>query len=152
MKKQILSLAIGLAIFGFANAASGDNSKTAAASDKAHRNFQKQFKDVSNATWYTLGDGFKVEFTKDGRQTNTVYGKRGNWVYTIEYFKADNLDKNLIDLVKTEYDRYYISGMEKVDAPASDAVYIVHLEDQRSYKTVRVSKTDMELVQDFKKG
>jgi len=31
-------------------------------------------------------------------------------------------------------------------------VYVVHLEDQHSYKTVRISKTDMELVQEFKKG
>ena len=152
MKKQILSLALGLAIFGLANAASGNNNKAAAANEKAHKNFEKQFKDVSNPTWYTLQDGFKAEFTKDGHQTNSVYGKRGNWVYTIEYFTADNLDKNLIDLVKTEYDRYYISGIEKVDCPAWDAVYVVHLEDQHSYKTVRISKTDMELVQEFKKG
>jgi len=152
MKKQVLVLAIGLAIFGFTNAASGDNSKTTAASEKAQKNFQKQFKDVSNEKWYTLQDGFKAEFTKDGHQTSSVYGKRGNWVYTIEYYKADNLDKELIDLVKTEYDKYYISAMEKVECVATDPVYVVHLENQNSYKTLHIHKSDIELVQDFKKG
>ena len=151
MKKQILALAIGLAIFGFTNAASGDNSKTTAASEKAQKNFQKQFKDVSDAKWYTLQDGFKAEFTKDGRQTSSVYGKRGNWVYTIEYFKADNLDKDLIDIVKTEYDKYYISAMEKVDCVGIDPVYVVHLENQDSFKTLHIRGTDIELVQDFAK-
>jgi hypothetical protein len=145
-------MAIGLAIFGFANAASGDDSKASAASEKAQKIFNKQFKDVSNVAWYDIQGGFKAEFTKDGHQTSSVYGKRGNWVYTIEYYKADNLDKNLIDLVKTEYDKYYISAIEKVESPAVDVVYVVHLENQDSFKTLRIHKTDIELVQDFKKG
>ena len=150
MKKQILLVVMGLAIFSLTYAASGD--KTSAASERAQKNFHKTNKDAINATWYTLQNGFKVEFTRDGHQTSSVYGKRGNWLYTIEYFRADALEKDLIDIVKTEYDKYYIAAVEKVETSASDPVYVVHLENQDSYKTLRVHKTDIELTQDFKKG
>src|SRR5215218_599693 len=101
MKKHIVSLAMGLAIFCFANANPRDNSKASAANERAQKNFHKEHRDVTNGTWYALQDGFKVEFTQDGRETRSVYGKRGNWLYTIKYYKADNLDKDLIDIVKT---------------------------------------------------
>jgi len=148
----MLLFVMGLAVCGFVNAASGDNSKTSAASERAQRNFHKEYKNAANENWYSLKDGFKVEFTQDGHQTSSVYGKRGNWLYTIEYFKADNLERDLIDVVKTEYDKYYIAAVEKVETSAADPVYVVHLENQDSYKTLRVHKTDIELVQDFKKG
>ena len=152
MKKQIFLFVMGLAIFGITNAASGDNSKTSTASERAQKSFHKAYKNATNETWYTLQGGFKVEFTKDGHQTSSVYGKRGNWLYTIEYFRADALEKDLIDIVKTEYDKYYIAAVEKVETSAADPVYVVHLENGNSYKTLRVHKTDIELVQDFKKG
>ena len=69
MKKQILSLTLALAIFGGVSAANGDNagkndSKKAAASEKAIKNFHRQYKDVSNETWSTLSDVFRSNSCK----------------------------------------------------------------------------------------
>ena len=157
MKKQILSLAVALAIFGGVNAANGDNagkndSKKAAASEKAVKNFHRQYKSVSNETWSTLSDAFKVEFMQDSHKTTSVYGKRGNWLYTIERFPSDNLTKDLIDRVKTRYDNYSITIAEKVNQPASQEVFIVHLENKDSYKTIMVTKDDIAVMEEFSKG
>jgi len=42
--------------------------------------------------------------------------------------------------------------MEKVDRPGHNTIYIVHLEDINSIKTVRVSNGEVELVKDFKRA
>ena len=93
-----------------------------------------------------------VEFMQDSHKTTCVYGKRGNWLYTIERFPSDNLTKDLIDRVKTQYDKYYITGAEKVNQPASQEVYIVHLENKDSYKTIMITKDDIAVMEEFTKG
>src|SRR5438045_2889490 len=59
----------------------------------------------------------------DGRQVTTAYNKKGKWVYTITRYSADNLDKNVIDKVKTAYDNYAVTGIEKIEQPGFDIVY-----------------------------
>ena len=153
MKKQILSLLIGVALISsvYAGNETG-NSNNEAANAKAVKNFRRQFKDVSNETWYALSNVLSAEFILDGRKTTAVYSKKGSWLYTIQHYNADNLPVDLVDRVKTEYDKYYISAIEKVDCPATDAVYIVHLENTKSYKTIKVDKDNIELLQEFKKA
>ncbi len=42
--------------------------------------------------------------------------------------------------------------MEKVEQPGFNSVYIVHIEDCNSIKTLRVTSDEVELVQDFQKA
>jgi outer membrane lipoprotein-sorting protein len=82
----------------------------------------------------------------------SAYDKNGNWVYTIARYNADNLPKDIFDIARKDYASYYISGMEKVDRPGFEPVYIVHMEDKTTIKTVRVSEGETELVKDYIKG
>src|SRR5258706_12276366 len=156
MKKQILALVIGLVIFSVVNAANGNNdkndSKTAARNEKAIRDFHRQYKNAANETWYTTKDGFKVEFITNDHHTTSVYSKRGHWLYSIEQYNTDNLTTDLINTVKTQYDQYYILSVKKIIVPATDPIYVVKLEGKDSYKTIKIDKNDIELLEDFKKG
>jgi len=126
MKKQILTIALGLIALFTASTSFASASKTTA-----------------NETTV------KVEGNK-----TTVFNQKGKFVYSIQRFTSDALPKNILDIVKNSYDQYYVSGMEKVDQPGLAPVYIVHLEGLTTIKTVQVNTSDNEisLVHDYTKG
>ena len=157
MKKQILSIALGLVTMaiGTTTTAADKNpvsSKKLTANEKAVKDFTKQFKNSANPTIYSSTDGFIVSADSAGNKITSAYNKKGNWVYTIERYAAENLAKDIVDIVKDSYEDYAIAGMEKIDQSGYNTVYIVHLEDSHYIKTIRVKNDEVELIQDFKKG
>lgn len=93
-----------------------------------------------------------VHSVVDGHKTVAAYDKKGNLVYSIQYYTADNLAKNIMDIVSRRFDHYYISGMEKINQPGQKEVFVVHMENAKSIKTVHVSDGEAELVNDFSKN
>ncbi|HXL58970.1 MAG TPA: hypothetical protein VN958_22060, partial [Chitinophagaceae bacterium] len=73
MKKQILTIVLAIATILIVT--------TSYASDK---------------TSSKSGKGYIVHSVIDGRQAMTAYNKRGKWIYTIQQYSPDNLDKNII--------------------------------------------------------
>jgi len=102
----------------------------------------------SNEKFTTLDKGTIVN---DGK-TTTAYDKKGNWVYTIERYSADNLPKDIFETVRNNFGSYYVSGMEKIQQPGSNTVFLVHMQNKTSVKTVKVTGNDTELVEDYIKG
>ena len=96
--------------------------------------------------------GTIVRSVVDGRATTTAYDKKGKWIYTIEKYSLDNLDKNITDRVQSVYYNYGVTSIEKVEQRGMNTVYVVHLENAKSIKLVRLTDDDMELVQDLVKG
>lgn len=150
MKKQILSIAFGLATILFSTATfatvkSVNKTPVFINDNTAAKNISQQIKSETN-------NSYTVRSQVNGNDVISAYDKNGRWVYSIEYLNANNLKKDIIDIVKDGYNNYYISGMEKVTQPGFDEVYIVHIEDAVSLKTIRVSNGEPELVEDFVKG
>jgi hypothetical protein len=131
MKTQILSIALGLVMMAIGT--------TTYAADK-------------NPIINSSKDGFIVNSLADGHEMTSAYDKKGKLVYTITHYPTDNLAKNIMDIVKDNYANYFISGMEKVDQPGSESVFVVHIKNHDSFKTLRVVNNEVELVQDFQKG
>jgi len=129
MKKKILSIVFTVATILFVT--------TSYASDKISENTSK---------------GYIVHSVIEGRQAMSAYNKKGKWIYTIQQYSPDNLDKNIIDRVRSVYYEYGVTGIQKVEQPGMDAVYVIRLENIKSIKLVRLTNDDMELVQDFNKG
>jgi hypothetical protein len=153
MKKQILPIAFVLAILitgTVSHAAVKNNIKELTPQEKVIKDFTAQF--TLAPTVSSAGKGFIASSEVEGHQVSSAYNKRGNRVYTITRYPADNLAKNIIDIVKGSYDKYYITSMEKVEQPGFNAVYMVHLTNSNSIKTVRVSDNGLELLQDYKKS
>jgi len=129
MKKQILTIVLAIATILIVT--------TSYASDK---------------TSSKSGKGYIVHSVIDGRQAMTAYNKRGKWIYTIQQYSLDNLDKNIIDRVRSVYYEYGVTSIQKIEQPGMETVYVVHLENTKSIKLIRLTNDDMELVQDFTKG
>jgi hypothetical protein len=107
---------------------------------------------ASDKTSEKTNKGYIVHSVIEGRQAMSAYNKKGKWVYTIQQYSLDNLDKNIIDRVRSVYYDYGVTGIQKVEQPGMDAVYVVRLENTKSIKLVRLTNDDMELVQDLNKG
>ncbi len=147
MKKQIRTLAVGLTaiVCSTATFATVKNVNTFTANETAAKKVSTSFK-------YVGDNGYTVRSVLNGNDVMTAFDKKGNLVYSIEYLNADNLAKDIVDIVKDGYGKYYISGMEKITQPGLENVFIVHLEDAVSIKTLRISEGNSELVQEFTKG
>ncbi|HEV8084921.1 MAG TPA: hypothetical protein VGP55_17055 [Chitinophagaceae bacterium] len=157
MKKQILSIVLGLVMMAigtttYAADKNSNSGKRAAATEKALKNFNKQFKSAVNTIINPSEDGFIVRSEINGHKITSAYNKRGNWVYTINGYSVTSLDKNIMEIAMPGYANYFITAMEKVDQPGDNSVYIVHIEGSKSFKTLRVSNNVVELVEDFTKA
>ena len=96
--------------------------------------------------------GYVVHSIIDGRKSMTAYDKKGKWVYTIQQYSIDDLDKSLKDRIRSVYYDYDVTIIQKVEQPGMDVVYVVHLENEKSIKIVRLTDDEMELIQDLKRG
>src|SRR6266487_5913684 len=106
---------------------------------------------ASDNTTSKSGKAHVVYSVVEGRQTMTAYNKNGKWIYTIQRYSPDNLDKNITDKVRSVYYDYGVTDIEKVEQQGMNVVYVVHLENEKSLKIVRLTDDEMELVQDFVK-
>lgn len=128
MKKQILNIALGIAAM-LVVSTSYAAAKNSTASD----------------------NGYTLQSVVDGHETTAAFDKNGNWVYTIHRYTPDNLDKNIITKIKDGYDKYSINGMQKIEQPGQDTVYVAYLENATTVKTIRICNDEVELVQDYSK-
>ena len=157
MKKQILSIALGLTMMaiGTTTYATDKNPESGAkltANEKVVKDFNNKFKSSVNPVIHSAKDGFIAKSLVDGYEITSAYDKKGNWVYTIKHYPADNLASDIIYIVEGSFDNYLITAMDKVDQPGNESVYIVYLENCNSFKTLRVVNNEVELTQDFQKG
>ena len=129
MKKQLLNISMSIAAMIIVS--------TSFAADKKSSSAEK---------------GYTVHTVVDGHESITAYNKKGNLVYSIQDFTADNLDKNIVNKIKTVYDKYSITGLQKIEQPGLSTVYVAYLENARTLKTVRIADDEMELVKQFTKG
>jgi len=150
MKKKISSIAVMLAILLTASSsyATVNNDKMVKAEEKITKNFTKEFS-IAPAIAQT-DQGFMASSVIDGRKVDAAYSKNGNWKYTVVRYGYDNLDKKIVDLVKkNNFDKYFISSMEKIDQAGFQPVYFVHLVSTNSIKTLKIAGDNWELTQDL---
>ncbi|MDQ6901607.1 MAG: hypothetical protein M3139_01185 [Bacteroidota bacterium] len=157
MKKQIFSIAMGLFMTAlttatFASSTNATSNPKLTAKEKAVKNFTNQFENVSDPSVILKKEGMILQSEADDHAISSAYDKKGNWLYTIKLYPAENLAGNIVKIITDHYNNYYITKMEKVDQPGKATVFVVHMQNDDSFKTLRVVNRDVELIQDFKKG
>jgi hypothetical protein len=117
-------------------------------STKALRLFKKTYKNISNEKWYIISNGYLAEFTIHDIKNRVVYDRNGSSCFYIQYYNEKKFPDKLTKIVKPFYYDYTIASVEEVQV--SDKVfYIVHLQNETSLKTLRVTDDEMELIADF---
>ena len=99
MKKKILSIALGLILIAFTtNTYAADKSPVSGAkltpTEKAVKDFNKQFKNSVSPAVYAVNGGLILKSVADGYNVTLAYDKKGNWVYTIKRYPTESLAKD----------------------------------------------------------
>ena len=120
---------------------------------KAMRDFLKRDKPAANAEWMIVETGFVVKYTdKNNSHCRSVYNNSGQFAYTIKQYNESNMPRDVRGMVKSQYYDYTITLVEEIITPAKPLVYVVHLEDACTWKNIRVSEREMEVMDEYNKN
>lgn len=120
---------------------------------RARKEFSKTFKAITNASWYEMagGGGFVAKFKQDGIETRVNYDRKGRWTGTILTYSEAHLPRDVRHIVKSNYYDYAIILVQEVKVGDKTA-YLVKIEDEKTFKTIRVVDGEMDEYESYKKG
>jgi hypothetical protein len=119
---------------------------------RAIKDFKSRFTQVEDESWGLADKGFCVCFTNQGFKVRAYYDRRGNWQASLKYCDESQLPFFIRDVVKRTYYDLAITLVNIIQVPEHTA-YLVHLEDKKTIKIVRVSEDgEMDLLNDYIKA
>ena len=121
-----------------------------AINSKAMRDFKKNYPEVDDEQWYAFRDGFAVKFKEEGKDHMITYNRIGDWQYSIVNYSEKKLPENVRALVKSTYYDYAITLVQEVTTH-DQTMYLVHMQDDYTWKTLKVSDGEMSIIEDFNK-
>ena len=125
------------------------SSSPVAISFRTLKTFNRMFPSTDGA-WYEISDAYIAKFSSNSVETMVGYAKRGRWLYTIKRYGEKNLPKDVREQVKMQYFDYKISHIDEVHVPGQEnSIYIIHIRDDKNFKTLRVCDRDMEVIAEY---
>jgi hypothetical protein len=119
-------------------------------STRAFKDFRKAFRDVKDEKWFTLPNGYLAEFMIHDAKSVTVYDSKGNWKFTICYYGEKSLPDEIRATVKSVFYDYSITLVEEIRIQEK-VIYLVHMQNESTWKNIRVSDGEMDVIEDFDK-
>jgi hypothetical protein len=121
-------------------------------STRAIKNFNAEFGKTVASKWFKLLNGFVAHFTVDNILNRSYYDKRGNWLYSTQYYYDEKkLPKEVRAIVKSTYYDYSISGIQEIHVE-DKIVFLVSVKDETSWKKIRVCDGEMQELATYKNG
>ena len=118
---------------------------------KAVRDFGKNYKIATDEKWYKVANGYLAKFASNGNDNMAAYDSKGRWKFTISYYDEKKLPDEIRSIVKSTYYDYSITRVEEIHID-NKIIYIVHMQDDKTWKNVRICDGEMEIVEDFDKN
>jgi hypothetical protein len=119
--------------------------------EKAAKNFSKSHGKQSNASWFALDDGSVAIFTEDGIKTKAYYDRKGRPVGEVRTYQEDKLPREIRHMVKSTYYDFNIFLVNEVTV-GNAKVHLIKIEDQTSFKTIRVQDGEMSETEAYTKS
>ncbi|PWT77191.1 MAG: hypothetical protein C5B59_04645 [Bacteroidetes bacterium] len=117
---------------------------------KAVRDFGKHYRDANDAKWYVVKNGFIARFKSEEKSHMVAYDQKGKWMFTISQYDEFKLPSDVRATVKSEFYDYSITLVEEVQT-LGRSFYIVHMQDEKTWKNVKIEDGNMDIVEDFNK-
>jgi hypothetical protein len=119
MKKTILSIVVGLALFSTAFAKAPER-----ATDRAIASFMKDFHNASDVIWSANSNYIMAAFEIDNQTQYAYYDYQGNLVGVVHHILSSSLPADLSKDIKKQYSNYWVSELFQVSSEQGDAYYI----------------------------
>ena len=132
-----------------ANAASDLSSNKFSA--RALKSFDKNFKGAANASWSESKEGYTAFYQGNGIMNRVNYNAKGKWMSTLRYYGEEQLPQTVRHEVKSTYYDYSIFGVTEVSVDNKIAYFVV-LQDQTSFKRVKIVDGEMTEIETMKKA
>ena len=107
-------------------------------SAKAVRQFKKAYKNVIDEKWYTMPDGYRVNFMQKGVRCRCDYDKKGHWQHTIWYYTEEKLPLNVRRLVADTYPNHSVRSVEEISLSSRTLFHVIHLEGPTNWVNIKV--------------
>jgi len=112
----------------------------AAVNAKALKDFRKTFSGARNEKWFIVPAGFTTKFEQNGIEFRVDYDKKGRWAGTMKSYDEKKLPTDVRHSVKSVYYDYSIIWVREITVPEHPdmVVYIIHIENEKSFKNLQV--------------
>jgi hypothetical protein len=120
--------------------------------EKLIRSFESNFPNASQVTWQELESGFIVNFVREGIRSRATFDAEGNLLQVVRYYHEQHLPYDLRYRVKRIYPQKQIFGVIEITTTKDSAhiytEYLLKLEDNKSWTTLRITASGKALVVD----
>lgn len=163
MKKQflLLAVAIGLAASLQAQMIQQASFKTTTKDEavthqlyiqpKILQKFHADFRNVSDDAWMKTKEGLAVRFSQNGIQELAFLTNKGECTDYIRYYFEKQLPLDVRTSVKSTYFDYQIKSVQEVMHEGTTA-YLVTIEDEKNWMTVRIVNGEMDVYERHQKS
>ncbi|HET7001747.1 MAG TPA: hypothetical protein VFI33_10570 [Puia sp.] len=118
MKKIILSIAIGLAVFSTAFA------KPDSINDRAVAAFQKEFNKATDVSWASTNNYVMATFIMNNETQFAYYDYQGNLIGIVHHMLTSDLPADLSRDIKKHYSNYWVSELFQITTDEGVSYYI----------------------------
>jgi hypothetical protein len=113
--------------------------------------FREQHPEVKNDAWARTENGFLVSYSIDDIHYNIFLNKKGKMTSQIRYYSERHLPSGVLDQVKNLYSCFTVRSVREITTKNATA-YLITIQDETSWKVIRVLADEMDVVEDHKKG
>ena len=118
---------------------------------RAIKNFNRDYKNATDARWYTSGKTIVARFNEDGKSNTVVYLKNGRWLHTLINYDESHLAENVRSLIKQNFAKFDITWVTEVHE-ADKVIYFLNIENEKRFKQVFVCDGEFGIYKDYRKG
>lgn len=121
---------------------------------RALRNFAEAYKNAEGVSWTKTKNGYFARFTSNGVDNRIFYTVKGRWTGSVKNYSEEKLPGEVRNIVKSKYYDYsifYVDELETLDSGGMPT-YLIHLEDKKTIKLVRVCDREMEVWKEYRKS
>ena len=119
---------------------------------QAVRNFDRDYKKVTDARWIKSANGFVAYFIQDNIQNWIFYNDKGSLEFMIRDYYEEKLPRNVRHIVKSVYYDFSIFCVNEITVKGI-TTYVVTLKnkakDKTFWKIVQVVDGEMEIVKEY---
>jgi len=113
--------------------------------------FHEQYPNANEEAWAQTGKGFLVSFTSGAIQYNVFLNKKGVMTSQVRTYTESFLPSAVRNQINDAYGRVVISSVKEVTTKGLTA-YLVTITSHQSWKVLRLTPEDTEVVEEYKKG